>query len=185
MKPFVHHFLSNGLSYGMIAGLLIVITRAAVYLLEIDQTNMNFGILNFVYNVLVLFLCLYLGTLAYRKKNNGGNLSFRQGFLSCVYIGFTAIVIIYVYDLFFYYLIAPNYLSNMLEPQITAITNNPAILPMQKIKLMETLVRYKSPLYMSSVNALMSLGLLIVISVITALFTVKKRPIASLNDTDN
>lgn len=184
MKSFFLRLLINGLLYGIIAGLLIIIVRAAVYLFNVNQTNVSFGVFNFAYNVVVLFLCLYFGTLAYRKKSRGGNLSFGQGLLSCVIISFITIFIIYVYDLIFYYLIVPDYLSNMFEPQIAAVTNNPTIPLIQKAKLIETLDRYKSPLYISSMNALISLGISMVISLITALFTIRKRPVAELMDND-
>lgn len=184
MKSSIHHLLRNGLPYGIIAGLLIVIVRAAVYLFNVNQTNVSFAVFNFVYNAVVLFLCLYLGTLAYRKKNKDGNLSFGQGLVSCIWIGFITIFIIYAYDLIFYYFIVPDYLSNMFDPQIAAVSNSTAIPAEQKIKLIETLDRYKSPLYMSSINALMSLGISMVISLITALFTIKKRPVIELMSND-
>jgi hypothetical protein len=185
MKSPFFRLLANGLPFGIVAGLLIVIVRAAAYLFNVNQANVSFGVLNFVYNIIVLFLCLYLGTLAYRKKIKGETLSFPKGLLSCVYISFIAIFIVYTYDLIFYYLIAPNYLSDMLDPQIAAVTNNPAIMTEQKIEILEKLNRYKSSFYTCSANAFMSLGISIIISVITALFTIRKRPVINSMGTNN
>ena len=182
MKYLSRAFIENIISYGIIAALLIIIVRAAVYLFDVNQTNVSFSLLNFVYNIVVLFLCLYLGTVAYRKKTVAGNMSYRKGLLICITISLIAIFIIYVYDIVFHFFIAPDYLSNIIKPQIDAIIINPSISSGQKMELMEKMDKYSSPLYSSSMNALMSFGLSIMISMITAIFTVRKRPIIVNNE---
>jgi hypothetical protein len=181
MKTSSRYFIENILSYGMIAGLLVIIVRATVYLFEVNPTNVSFGILNFVYNLIVLSICLYLGTIAWRKKIATGNLTYGKGLLSCIAIGFVAIFLIYVSGIIFHTIIAPDYLENMLEPQLAAITNNPSIPPMQKIQLMEKLQKATSPFYVTSLNALMSFGISVIISLITAIFTVRNRPVVIEN----
>ena len=181
MKTLTRYFIESTLSYGMIAGLLIIIVRAAVYLFDIDQTNVSYSVMTFVYNVVVLSLCLYLGTVAFRKKTETGNLTYTKGLLSCVVIGFIAVFLIYVYDVIFHVLIAPGYLAGMLEPQLAAIRNNPAIPLAQKMELVAKMEKLASPFYSSSLNALSSFGISVVISLIMAIFTVRKRPTVSEN----
>jgi len=178
MKALSRYFFENTLSYGMIAGLLIIIVRAAVYLFDVVQTNVSFGVLNFVYNIIVMSGCLYLGTVAYRKKTETGNLNYGKGLLSCIVISFIAVFLIFIYDLIFHFLIAPDYLGSMLEPQIEAIQDNPAIPTMQKSEMMEKMRKFASPFYNSSLNALMSFGISVIIALITAIFTVRKRPVS-------
>lgn len=181
MKPLSRYFIEMILSYGMIAGLLIIIVRAAVYLLDVNQANTSFAASNFVYNIIVLSLCLYFGTIAYRKKNNTGNLSYLKGLSFCLVAGFVSIFLIYVYDLIFHIFIAPDYLAKLLEPQMAAISENPAIQPRQKMQIMLQLEKYASPYYVASLNALMSFGLSIIISLIIAVFTVRRRPVVIEN----
>ena len=187
MKTLSRYFIENALSFGMIAGLLIIIVRAAVYLFDVDQTNVSYSVLNFVYNIVVLSGCFYLGTVAYRKKTENGNLTYRKGLMSCIIISLIAVFLIYTYDVIFHVFIAPGYLANVLEPQLAAIRNNPAIPPAQQLELMAKMEKYTSPFYSSSINALMSLGISFIIALITAIFTVRKRPVAmdaaTLHDT--
>ena len=177
MKTLSRYFFENIISYGMIAGLFIIIVRASVYLFDINQTNVSFGVLNFVYNIVVMSGCLYLGTVAWRKKKTTGNLTYGQGLLSGLIIGFIAILLIFVYDMIFHLYIAPDFLTNMLEPQIAAIRDNPAIPGIQKAELLDKIQKYASPFYGSSMNALVSYGISIVIAMIMAIFTVRKRPV--------
>ena len=165
----------------MIAGLLIIIVRAAVYLFDVSQTNISFALLNFVYNIIVLSLCLYFGTIAYRKKTKTGNLNYLKGLWFCIVAGFVAIFLIYVYDLIFHIFIAPDYFAKIVETQMVAISENPAIQPRQKMQMMLQVEKYASPFYNSSINALMSFGISIIVSMITAVFTVRKRPIVIEN----
>ena len=174
-------FIENILSYGIIAGLLIIIVRAAVYLFEVDPTNVSFGVLNFGYNIVVLSICLYLGTVACRKKTATGNLTYVKGLMLCIAISFVTIFLIYAYDVVFHVFIAPGYLAALFEPQMTAIANNPAIPPMQKLELMDKLLKATMPIYIASLNALMSFGISIVIALITAIFTVRNRPVVIEN----
>jgi len=176
MKTSSRYFIENILSYGIIAGLLIIIVRAAVYLFEIEQTNFVFGTLNLVYNLFVLSICLYLGTVANRKKTATGNLTYGNGLISCIAIGLVAVIMTYFYDIIFHVFIAPDYLKNMLEPQLAAIANS-SIPSMQKMELMYKLEKWTSPVYNTSINALMSFGMSVVISLIMAIFTVRNRPV--------
>ena len=156
MKSSPRCFIEMILSYGMIAGLLIIIVRASVYLFDVSQTNTSFAILNFVYNIIVLSLCLYFGTVVYRKKTKTGNLNYLKGLWFCIATSFVAIFLIYAYDLIFHIFIAPDYLAKILEPQMAAISENPAIQPGQKMHLMLQMEKYTSPYYGATLNALIS-----------------------------
>jgi len=178
MKTLSRNFVEMILSYGMIAGLLIIIVRAAVYLFDVNQANISFSVLNFVYNIIVLALCLYFGAVAYRKKTMTGNLSYLKGLLFCVIVSFVAMFLIYVYDITFLVFIAPDYLASLFEPQMAAISDNPSIPPGQKMQMMLQMEKFASPYYVSGLNALISFGLSIIISLVVAIFTVRKRPIS-------
>ena len=178
MKTSSRNFIENIISYGMIAGLLVIIARSAIYLFDIDQTNVSFAAFNFVYNLVVISVCLYFGTIAYRKKTATGNLAYGKGLLMCICISFVAVFLIYTYDIIFYVYIAPDYLANMLEPQVAAIANSPIPL-IQKMELMYKLEKYKSPFYFTGMNALTSTGLSLAVSLIMAIFTVRNRPISN------
>ncbi|MDR1115487.1 MAG: DUF4199 domain-containing protein [Tannerella sp.] len=184
MKTSSRFWISNAVSYGMIAALLVIIVRAAVYLLDVSPTNISFGMLNFVYNLIVLSICLYLGAIAWRKKSETGNLSYIQGLLICISISFVTVFFIHVYDLIFYTLIAPDYIANLLEPQLTAISGNPAIPPMQKLQMMEKMQKLSSPFYSTGLNALTSFGISVIVSLILAIFTVRNRPVV-IENTEN
>jgi hypothetical protein len=180
MKTLSRNLIKIILSYGIITGLLIIIVRAMVYLFDIDLTsNFYYNLINFVYNIVVLSSCLYLGTVAYRKKTSTGNLTYIKGLLPCIAISFVTLFLIFVYDIIFYSFINPEYLSNLLDPQIEAINNNLAIPSLQKTKMEETLQKLKSPYYSSSLNFLTSFGLSVIISLITAIFTVRNRPVVN------
>ena len=179
MKILFRFFTKTILSFGMISGLLIIIVRAAVYLFEIDLTNFSYHLSNLTYNIIVLSVCLYFGTIAYRKKTTTNNLTYGKGLLLCISISFVTIFIILVYDIIFSVLIVPDYLSNILDPQIEAVNKNLSIPLIKKIEIVEKLQQIKSPYYNSSMNALMSFGLSVIISLIVAIFTVRKRPIAN------
>jgi hypothetical protein len=170
--------MNNVLSYGTIAGLLIVVARAGVYLLDVNQYNISYNVLNFLYNLVILFLFMYIATIVYRKKYRQGFLTYWQGFLSCMSSGVIVVIIVYAYDLVFNYLIAPDYLSNMIEPQITAIVNSQGIHPAQKVEILKSLSKYSSPIYVSSINAAISIAIAFVISLITSIFTIKRKLIA-------
>ena len=181
MNSLSRYFIKNVLSYGMIASLLIIIVRAAVYLFNVSPTNVSFSLINFMYNLIVVSICLYLGTITYRKKTMSGNLTYGEGLLSCIGIGFVSVFLIYVYDIIFHVFIDPGYLISMFEPQLAAISSNSSIPPMQRLELMEKLEKWASPVFYVSMNALMSFGISIVIALITAIFTVRKRPIVIEN----
>ena len=176
MKTLHLNFINNTLIYGIIAGLLIIIIRATLYLFDIDLTNnISFAVINFMYNIIVLSICLYRGTIVYRKKTVSGKLTYRKGLFVCVTISFVTILLVYVYDIIFYVFITPNYLANMIEPQLSAIANNHSIPYIQKMELMHKLQKFLSPFYNTSMNALMSLGISVFLSLIVAVFTVRKR----------
>ena len=179
MKIIPRFFAENALSYGMISGLLIIIVRAAVYLFDIDLTNLSYHLSNLTYNIIVLSICLYFGTIAYCGKTMTDNLTYGKGLLLCIAISFVTILIILVYDIIFNIFIAPDYLANIIDPQIEAINNNLSIPLIKKIEIVEKLQKIKSPYYNSSMNALMSFGLSVIISLIVAIFTVRKHPIAN------
>jgi len=185
MKTLSRSFIESILSYGIIAGLLIIVARIAVYLLDVDQTNVSYALLNFVYNLIVLSYCLYFGTISYRRKTVTGMLTYGKGLLSCIAISFIAVFLISIYDILFHSIIAPDYFANMIEPQIMAISNSPSIPLAQKMELLAKMEKYTSPFYNVGINALMSLGLSVIISLIIAIFTVRrKRPLVIENKED-
>jgi len=177
MKTSSRNFIESVLSYGMIAGMLIIIVRAAVYLFDIDQTNVSFSFVNFAYNIVVLAACLYIGTVTYRKRTTTGNLTYGKGLLTGITISFVTITLIYVYDLIFHFFIAPDYLADIIETQLAPIVNNPSIPPAQKLDIIGKIEKYSSPFYNTSMNALVSFGISVIIALITAIFTVRKRPV--------
>ncbi len=186
MRTTLQHYTGIVLSYGILAGLLIIIVRAAVYLFNVNpMENISFGIFNFVYNIVVLSICLYYGIVAIRKLNDISNLTYAKGFLTGIAIGIVVVSLMYVYDLIFYILIFPDYLYNMIEPQIAVIANNPSITPIQKAELLSKLQKYESPFYYCSMNALMSLGISFLIALVTAFFTTAKRPVIIENNKEN
>ena len=185
MKTLPRYFIENVLSYGMIASLLMIVVQAAVYLLDVDQTIFRVGVFNFVYNIVVFSICIYCGTIAYRKKTSTGNLTYGDGVLFCITISFVTIILINVYSIIFHVFIDPDFLSRLIEPQLAAISSNPSIPPMKKMELVEKLQKRASPFYNISFNAVISLGICVIISLITAIFTVRKRPIVLENIEEN
>jgi len=101
---------ANALNYGLITGAVIIVYNLLLYIANLYM-NQALGW------VAYLFLVggMVWGTLEYRKKLEGGFLTYGQAFSSCFFIGMIAGILAIIYMFFYVKYINPGIVNEIME----------------------------------------------------------------------
>jgi len=101
---------ANALTYGLIAGAVIIVYSLVLYIANI---YLNKGVSSISY--LFLLAGMVWGTLEYRKKSDNGFMTYGQAFASCFMIGLVAGVLATIYMFIFVQYINPGMINEIIE----------------------------------------------------------------------
>lgn len=167
---------SNALVYGVIGAALLILSRITFYVIESEMFSQTTATLNFLINVIVLFVVGYLGTRNYRNTRMDNFLNYGVSFLSCSVIAINMLIITYFYDLLFNYVIDPDFITNSVDKYINFIISNPQIAEFQKKEIIKQMsVISETPFKHLSLNLLNSIIISVFLCLIIALFAKKTK----------
>jgi hypothetical protein len=113
----------NGITYGAIAAVVMIIYSLLLYLF--DQ-HLNRGI-SWISYVILLGIMIW-GTIDYRKKALGGLMSYGKAYSTSFMIALFAIIIATIYTYFFFQFIAPDAVQDIADmSRERIIRDNPDI----------------------------------------------------------
>ncbi len=102
--------LSNGIQYGLYAGIGSVLLSLLFYALDVSRES-YIQWLSYV----ILIAAIVLATINYRDKINGGLISYGDAFLTGLFVALTSAVITVIYSYIFIKYIDPNFTKEMLD----------------------------------------------------------------------
>lgn len=102
--------LSNGLFYGLITGVAVIIYFLITFLLDLYLKQA----VSWIVYIFIAGGMLY-GTLEFRKKYSGGFLTYGRAFSSCFWIGLFAGILASLYGYVFANFIHPGFVQELLE----------------------------------------------------------------------
>jgi small basic protein len=175
------YLFSSIYSYGVIGALLIIIYRVILFIFNTDTFSPTASISNFVYNLVILSACCYIGTKYFRDKKMAGILNYGKSLLSCFIIGFIISAMVYFYDLFFNFVIAPDFMRNSIDNYMGYIDDNVQIPAFQKGEIIKQLSAMSDNPFRYLTNNLLNATIISgIFSLIIAVF-VKKNNIEYTN----
>jgi hypothetical protein len=169
--------LSNGLYYGLITGVAIIIYYLVMFLLDLYLKQAVSWIAD-----IVLAGGMVWGTLEFRKKYSNGFLTYGKAFISCFWIGLFAGIIGSLYGFVFAHYIHPGFTQELLD-QIRAnmIEKKPDMPDDQLEQAMAMTSKFMTPVMMIIWSLVMYTVSSAVIALILAIFL--KKEDKSLNAT--
>ncbi len=173
MKPTDIKMLKNSLNYGLIMGGILIVFSLLMYILELDMFSVGYAAINFVLTVIIIALIQIRGTGSFRKKHMNDLMSYGYAFLSGLFMGVVASVIIAVYSHIFYNFFDPEYLANNINDYAIMLEENAQITDEMYDRIMARMDKYKNEnMWRSALfGTIVFAG---IISLITAAFTRKK-----------
>jgi len=141
----VKNFFKNAFIFGLIFSGIFILLNLLYYI-----TNIN--IYNFVYSIPILLITIILVILAnsfgiknYRDKYLGGKINYGKAFLQGLSIGFVALFISGVFNLIFFLVFDPDFMTNMLN-EFTQSLSEKGVPEEQLIKIRENIEDGQKPL---------------------------------------
>ncbi len=164
--------ISNGLFYGMITGIAMIIFSLILFLadLYLNRTVSWIG---------YLLLCggMFYGTFDYRNKHTNGFMTYGKAFSSCFWIGLFAGIIASVYMFVFAQFIHPGFVQELLDQVRTNMaTSNPNLTEEQVEQALAMSAKFMSPVMMTIWALVMYAGSSAIIGLILAIFLKKNEP---------
>ncbi len=104
----------SGLRYGSIMGIALSVLTLVMYYTGIDTgdiENMKGGIVSSIFDYIICTVCIVLA-IRYYKQNNE-QLFLGQSIMTALYTAAIAAVIYFLFQLLFFYVIAPEILDNI------------------------------------------------------------------------
>ncbi len=164
--------MSNGLFYGAITGVALIIFSLIMFLLDL-YLNKKVSWISY----LVLATGMLIGTLEYRNKHTNGFMTYGKAFTACFWIGLFAGIIASVYMFVFAQFIHPGFVQELLDQ---ARTNMLAAKPDMSEEQLEQAIgitaKFMSPVMMSIWGIIIYALSSAVIALILAIFLKKEDP---------
>jgi ABC-type antimicrobial peptide transport system permease subunit len=163
---------ANAMTYGLISGAVIIIYSLILFIAG-QHMNKFLGWISYV----ILIGGMVYGTLEYRKKYQGGFMTFGQAFQSCFFIGLVAGVLGTIYMFFFVNYINPGFVNEVLEQAKTSMQDQNLTEDQMDAALQWTR-KFTSPLLMTITSIVTYSIMSVVLGLIVALFLKKEDPAA-------
>lgn len=110
-----------GLSYGIILGLIAIVVNVIMYVTGMSLEGVQWP-MNIFYLIFAVFIFY---AVSQHKKQNGNLLSLGEALKVGTLIGLISGVVTTIYVLLFNYVIAPEFMSEMMEMQLDKLRENP------------------------------------------------------------
>lgn len=160
----------NGIYYGVIGAAAMIIFNLILYL--IDQ-NLNESITWIVY--LFLIGAIVWGTIEYRNKVLNGIMSYGKAFSTSFMIVLFASIIVAIYSIIFFTLIAPEVVQDIADiGRERIIDGNPDITEEELDQALQFSSFMYTPIWLSVMDLIIQVIVGIVISLITSIFLKKE-----------
>jgi len=160
----------NGITYGIITGVIIILFSLILYLF--DQ-NLNTALTWIAY----LFLVggMIWGTLDYRKKVLNGYMSYGKAFSTSFMIVLFAAILVGIYSYLFYQVIAPDAVQDIIDmSRQQALERNPNMSDEELERAMEMGAFFMTPIWMAIYGMIGQIIIGSIIALITSLFLKKE-----------
>ena len=164
--------MSNGLFYGAITGVAIIIFSLIMFLLDL-YLNKSVSWISY----LVLATGMLLGTLDYRKKHTNGYMTYGKAFTACFWIGLFAGILASLYMFVFAQFIHPGFVQELLDQVRTnMLTAKPDMSEEQVEQAVAVTAKFMSPIMMTIWGLVGYAASSAVIGLILAIFLKKEDP---------
>ncbi len=172
--------LTNALSYGIIAGVILILIGVLYYILDVNIFQFTMMAVSFLVNFGIIIVLMVIGIKAYRDKSLGGKIDYAKSFLSGLLICTFAMVLSGLFNFVFYNYFDPDYMPKMLDNMVEMFEN----LNMSEEQIDLAIAR--SEKNMKPINQLISTlytGPIagVILSLIVSIF-IKKEPALSASD---
>jgi len=160
----------NGLTWGIVAGVLMILYSLILYLM--DQ-NLNSSI-NWI-GYLFLLGAMIWGALEYRKKLPGGYMSYGKAFSASFMIILFAAILAGIYSYLFFQVIAPEAVQDVYEiSRQQAMERSPQLSDEQIDEAMQMSSFFITPIGMAIMGFLSQVIIGSIIALITSIFLKKE-----------
>jgi hypothetical protein len=164
--------ISNGLTFGLITGAVVIVFSLLLFLLN---QHMNRA-LNWISYLFILAGMIY-GTLEFRNKHNEGFLTYGQAFSSCFWIGLFAGILSVIYTYVFITWIHPGFLNEMMDLTRQKMLESRPDMPEDQLeKAMEISSKFMSPGAMIIIGLITNLAISSILGLLAAIFLKKEDP---------
>jgi len=164
--------LSNGLLYGAITGIALILFSLILFLTDL-YLNKTMSWISYLF----LVGGMLYGTLEYRKKYTNGFITYGKAFISCFWIGLFAGIIGSLYMFVFAKYIHPGFVQELLDQARTNImTTNPNMSDEQVEQAVSISAKFLSPGMMAVWGLVAYAAISAVIALILAIFIKKEDP---------
>ncbi len=164
--------MSNGLFYGAITGVALIIFSLIMFLLDL-YLNKSVSWISY----LVLAAGMLYGTLDYRKKHTNGYMTYGKAFTACFWIGLFAGIIASLYMFVFAQFIHPGFVQELLDQARTnMLAAKPDMSEEQLEQAISMTAKFMSPVMMSIWGIVVYAASSAVIGLILAIFLKKEDP---------
>ena len=164
--------LYNGLIYGMITGVVMIIFSLILFLSDL-YLNKTVSWISY------LFLAggMFYGTFEYRKKSTNGFMTYGKAFASCFWIGLFAGIVASAYMFVFAQFIHPGFVQELLDQVRTNMAaTNKNLTDEQIEQAVAITAKFMSPVMMTIWGFVMYAASSAIISLILAIFLKKEDP---------
>lgn len=167
--------ISNGIYYGLITGVVLIVFSLIMFLLDL-YLNKTVNWIGYIF----LIAGMIWGTIEFRKKYSNGFLSYGKAFGSCFWIGLFAGILASIYLFVFIQFIHPGFINELLDQmRANIVTTNPEMSVEDIEKAISISSKFMSPAMLVVWGLVMYAAMSAVIGLILAIFLKKEDP--SLN----
>jgi hypothetical protein len=164
--------LSNGLLYGAITGIALILFSLILFLTDL-YLNKTVSWISYLF----LVGGMLYGTFEYRKKYSNGFIAYSKAFISCFWIGLFAGILASVYMFVFAKFIHPGFVQELLDQaRANIVTTNPNMSDEQVEQAVSISAKFMSPAMMAVWALVAYAAISAVISLVLAFFIKKEDP---------
>lgn len=160
----------NSLNYGVMLGIVIIIISLLLYVFNLnDQTFAQY------LSLAIIIAGIIIGILNYRKKINGGFISYGQSLGSGVLIGLFASIVFSIYSIIFFKFIDPDMVNTILKKaHDSMLERNPNMTDDELEMAMSWTRKFMNPFIMAITSTIWLTFMSFIASLIISIFTQKK-----------
>jgi len=160
----------NGINYGIITGVVMILFSLILYLLDMFL-NRTVSSIGYVF----LIGGMIWGTLDYRKKSLNGFMTYGQAFKTSFLIGLFAAVLGLIYTYLFFTVIAPDAVQAIIEmSRQSTIESSPQLSEDEIDRAMEMSAAFMSPIMLTIWGFVSQVLISAVIALIASIFLKKE-----------
>ncbi|MBE0648760.1 MAG: DUF4199 domain-containing protein [Bacteroidales bacterium] len=160
----------NGITWGVIAAVLVILYGLILYLLD-QSLNTSISWIGYLFFIGIMIW----GTITYRKTLPGGFMSYGKAFSTSFMIVLFATIIAGIYSYLFFSFIAPDLIQDIIEvSRQQNLERNPDITDEQLEQAMQMTAFFFTPIGMAIAGFFSQLIIGTVVALITSIFLKKE-----------